>query len=295
MDNIKYSFAEPFSKLQNAAIPTLVECFDEWQMFTKLYGFTFPFYEVSFVAIDQDTNKVIAHVGIMPFTITNSNNEKLKVAGLASVATSNNYRKRGIANKLCNLARDWAKENNFDLMALYTAFFRVYESCNWSIYNTTYQVYQNPNFNDTTYPGLSSKELTSTHKEIIQNAFSKEEPFNGLVTRNNGNYFHDWDRLFRESFCQWYIKNDSYILAIENVIAEAAGNPSDLISLAQNFSSSFTSQDCKIAKLLQQNNWIPQDITEDKLPFWHGERAMTLPLNNKGKEANLFFSLSDKF
>ena len=50
----------------------------------------------------------------MPFTITNSNNEKLKVAGLASVATSNNYRKRGIANKLCNLARDWAKENNFD-------------------------------------------------------------------------------------------------------------------------------------------------------------------------------------
>ena len=97
MENIKYSFAEPYSSLQNAAIPTLVESFDEWKMFTEKYGFTFPFYEASFVAIDQNTNKVIAHAGIMPFTIRNSNNETLKVAGLASVATSCNYRKKGIA------------------------------------------------------------------------------------------------------------------------------------------------------------------------------------------------------
>ena len=295
MENIKYSFAEPYSSLQNAAIPTLVESFDEWKMFTEKYGFTFPFYEASFVAIDKNTNKVIAHAGIMPFTIRNSNNETLKVAGLASVATSCNYRKKGIAAKLCSYAKDWALEHNFDLMALYTAFFRVYESCNWSIYNTSYKIYKNPAFNGIIPQGLAGFQLTEEQKAIIKTAYNKETPFNGCVTRNNGDYFHDWDRLFRESFCTWYIKNNSYILIIEDVIAEAAGSEEDLLELAQNFASSFTSPNAKITKLLAQNNWTYEDVEESNLPFWHGERAMTLPLNNKGKEANLFFSLSDKF
>jgi GNAT superfamily N-acetyltransferase len=295
MEKIKYLFANPYSQLQNEAIPTLMECFDEWQMFTQMYGFTFPFYEVSFLAIDENTNKVIAHAGIMPFTMTNSDKKVLKVAGLASVATSPQYRKRGIANKLCTLAKEWAIANNFDLMALYTQFFRVYESCNWSIYNTTYQAYQNPNFNGTVVPGLLGSQLTLQQKEIIQSAYNNEEPFTGFVKRNNGDYFHDWNRLFRESFCQWYIKNDSYILAIENVIAEAAGDPKDLLALAQNFPSSFTSKDSKIATILKENNWTKQNLKEEELPFWHHERVMTLPLTKEGKNATLFFSLSDKF
>ena len=133
MSDIKFVFAGEGTELQNNSVPMLAECFEEWRDLQALNGNRFAIREISFVALN-DRDEVVGHVGIMPFDVLNGKGGIIRMAGIASVGTSPAYRGRGIAARLCNDAAEWAKENGFDCMPLYTAFNRVYESCGWSNY-----------------------------------------------------------------------------------------------------------------------------------------------------------------
>ena len=105
-DRIEYFHAAPGSIEQNACIPMLAVCFDEFVQLRKMYGDIMPFTEESFVARCSN-GRIAGHAGIMPITVYGNEGKILKLAGIASVAVHPDFRRRGIAAQLCENAAAW--------------------------------------------------------------------------------------------------------------------------------------------------------------------------------------------
>lgn len=287
---IKFVFAGEKTELQNASINVLEECFEEWRIFTAKYGRKFSFQEISFAALNEE-DEVIAHVGLMPFEVSDGNGGVIAMAGVASVATGIAYRKRGIASQLCSNAAAWAKENGFDCLPLYTAFNRVYESCSWQNVPVCGVILENKNVVPCQFK--KGSELTAEEREFIIDCYNKMPDFKGKVKRPREWAFHSWERVFRDIFLTWNVTSGGYAVKFEDTLAEffaLDGNAADLCGGA---ATAFLSPDCPQLEKLLDGGWCR--IAENTPPeCWHGENVMFRNVSKKNCDG-LFFSLTDKF
>ena len=267
----------------------LAECFEEWQEIQARNGNRFGIREISFVALNE-ADEVVGHVGIMPFDVLDGNGKIIRMAGIASVGTSPAYRGRGIAARLCNDAAEWAEKNGFDCMPLYTAFNRVYESCGWTNYPMQSLFLTDPN--GSFKPGKKGAELTADEREFIIDCYNRIPEFAGKVLRTRDKSFHGWNRVFRETFFDWYLNDDGYAVAFEGVLAEFFVSDGNLSKLLNGIGSAFLSKNFPGVESLLDNGWQIA-ATNGKPDCWHGENVMTRNINAVG--GNIFYSLTDKF
>ena len=292
----KFLFAGNDSTHQAAAVDMLGKCFDEWVDFAAVYGKKFPFLEESFVCYDEN-NSMLGHVGIMPFEIFDGKGGTLRCAGLASVGTAPEARNRGIANKLCSMAAEWAKAEGFDIMLLYTAAARVYEKSAWKKFVPDNIILQNPAPAAPQYAWKSSAELTDSEKAVIIECYNTSKPFSGKIKRSSDSkFFHSWQWMWQNPLARWQVNDSMYVLMIEDVIAEINGNPDPqtLQHLLGSASSAFLSPQDPAVKLLQQLSWSAAPSSETPA-CWHGEAAMYKPLNGNTLPLITAMPLADKF
>lgn len=289
MSDIKFVFAGEDTELQRNAIPMLARCFEEWQMFHAKYGNKFIFREISFVALNEK-DEIVGHVGIMPFDVLDGEHNVIRMAGIASVGTDPEYRGRGIASQLCRNAAEWADENGFDCLPLYTSFNRVYESCGWE--NFDMRSVSIVNRNPREKKGRKGSELTAVEKAFIMNCYDRMGVFAGKVIRTNDNAFHGWDRIFRETFFDWYIDKNGYAVAFEGVLAEFFALDGDASKLVSDITSAFLPEKFPGVGALLDNDWLVSGVNMNP-DCWHGENVMTCNLKNVPDD--IFYSLTDKF
>lgn len=287
---LEFVFAGIGTKLQENAITVLEECFEEWRMFTAKYGRKFSFQEISFVALNEQ-KEIVSHVGLMPFEVSDGQGNLIKMAGVASVATSVNYRKRGIAAQLCRNAAEWAEENGFDCLPLYTAFNRVYESCSWENYPACGVILQNGNFKPCNFK--AGKDLTPEEKDFIIDCYNKMPDFKGKVKRPLEWAFHSWERVFRDVFLTWNVTSGGYAVKFEDTLAEFYALDGNVENLCAGAENAFLSSDFPQLANLTAGKW--HKISENTPPeCWHGENVMLRKIKSQLKN-DLFFSLVDKF
>lgn len=289
MHDIRFIFAGEDSELQRKSVPMLARCFEEWQMFQAQFGNRFPFREISFAALNEN-DEIVGHVGIMPFDVSDGKGGIIRMAGIASVGTAPEYRKRGIAAKLCRNAADWAQKNGFDVLPLYTSFFHVYESCGWNIYHVKSVELANKSFSP--LKGKKGADLNADERKFIIDCYRHMPDFCGKVIRTEDNAFHGWDRIFRETFFDWYVDDNGYAVSFEGVLAEFCTLNGDAANLTKGIGSAFLSRNFSGIDILKCSGW--QLASENREPLcWHGENVMTR--NIKSIPPDIFFSLTDKF
>ena len=290
-DRIEYFHAAPGSIEQNACIPMLAVCFDEFVQLRKMYGDIMPFTEESFVARCSN-GRIAGHAGIMPITVYGNEGKILKLAGIASVAVHPDFRRRGIAAQLCENAAAWAEENGFDALPLYTGFNRVYESCCWQNYMTGSVLLTNPCVKE--IRGKSGRELSASEKEMIISCYENGAVFPGKTIRSKDQLFHGWARMFDTQEFTWHVGDAGYALEWENTIAEMAGQ-GNWADLCGGIKMAFLSPWDPCVEKLVSAGWQVTAQNDNSPVFWHGENAMLRCCKKKTVPEKLFFSLADKF
>lgn len=288
---LNYFHALPGSEDQNNCIPMLAVCFDEFVQLQKVCGNHMPFTEESFIARCAD-GRIAGHVGIMPMKAYDGKGNVLKLAGIASVGVHPDFRRRGIAVQLCENAAAWAKENQYDILPLYTGLNHVYESCGWKDYTVKSVTLKNPSCSDR--GGCSGKELTGDAKSFVISCYENAAVFPGKIIREKDTLFHSWSRMFRSSEFTWHVGDNGYALEWENTVAEVCGN-GDIAALCKNIPQAFLSPADPAVGALIAAGWQVVAENDDHPEFWHGENAMLRGIDNCCVPADLFFSLADKF
>lgn len=285
-----YSGCDDLS-VQAQAVDMLGRCFAEWRQFKAQYGSSFPFLEHSFTAWDE--NKVLAgHVGVMPMEISDGSGSFIKVAGLASVGVDPAFRGCGIAHELCIKAAEWAEENGFELMMLYTDVPRVYQKSSWQICDAPGVVLiPDAATDERNLADLKcGSELSAAEKALIIAQYEALEPLAGRVRRSlDQHYYHSWEWVFKNPLNRWLIMPDGYMLFTDNTLSEIAGDVSSAAVLGRQ--AFLSSSDPAIPQLLQQR-WRQQDGLPE---CWHGECAMIKPLGGRHYPEKIFFPAADKF
>lgn len=283
---MEYIQASPFSREQCDCVPMLAVCFDEFVEFRKRYGERFPFAEESFIARTADA--VAGHTGVMPVQVCAGEGKVLKLGGIASVAVHPDFRRRGIAADLCNMAAEWADNSGYDMLPLYTGLNRVYESCGWQNYRM--QSVTLINRSPVERKGRSGAELTAEEKEIIISCYEEMPEFPGKVIRTKDTYFHSWERMFNETFFTWYVGDDGYALEYAGFVAEGTS-----ASLCSGMKQAFLSPEDALVEKLLACGWCIEKHNDNAPACWNGENVMIRPCAGKELPSNIFFSLADKF
>ena len=289
MSDIRFVFAGEGTELQNNSVPMLARCFEEWQIFQERNGNRFTFREISFAALNEK-DEIVGHVGIMPFDVLDGNNGVIRMAGIASVGTDPDFRGRGIAANLCRMAAEWAKDNGFDCLPLYTSFNRVYESCGWQNYPVSSISLVNRNCKKK--KGRKGSDLSSTEKAFIMDCYDRTGEFAGKVIRTNDNAFHGWDRIFRETFFDWYVDKNGYAVAFEGVLAEFYAANGDASELVSGIKTAFLPEKYPAVGALLDGDWQVSAVNTAP-DCWHGENVMTCDIRKM--KTDIFYSLTDKF
>ena len=288
---LNYFHAAPYSPEQDACIPMLAVCFDEFVQLQKVCGNRLPFTEESFVARTQE-GRIAGHVGIMPMKAYAGNGKVIKLAGIASVGVHPDFRKRGIAVQLCENAAKWAEENQYDVLPLYTVLNRVYESCGWKNYTVKSVTLENPFFKEK--GGCSGRELTDENKAFIADCYEHGAVFPGKIIREQDTLFHSWKKMFRSSEFTWHVGENGDALEWENTVAEVYGT-GDIAALCKNIKRAFLSPADPAVQALKAANWREVAVNDNAPEFWHGENAMIRTVAGKEFPEDIFFSLADKF
>ena len=292
----KFSMRLLSAEEQAKILPLLGKCFpDYWEQIASECG-KMPFEEISFAAFDGD--RPVGHCGIIPYTIWCEGNLS-RMAGIASVATDPDYRKMGIAVNLCRFAAQWAQENGFASLPLYTGFFRVYEAANWR----KMDVPETVSVKVSAPPVLwrHGSELTSAEKTQIIDIYNNSENFNGKVLRQDSGTLHSWARVFGEPGFTFAKIPDAYAIKADSAVIELGF--ADVMPLAarKDFFASLAengSVECLLAPTAA-NTQIISGFSQEKstIDAMHGERPMVLDLGsgNFHTRYTIFFPVADKF
>lgn len=289
MENLKdfeFLHAAPGSAEQNACLPMLGVCFDEWKGDIP----RMPFVEESFIARTSD-GRVAGHVGLMPMRV-HGGKGTLRVAGIASVGVDPAFRRRGLAAELCRRAADWAAEQRYDSLALYTGVNRVYAVCGWQDYPVRSLTLENPAPSE--HPGRPGPDLTEDEKASIVKWYEAGPVFPGKVIREEKALFHSWEQVFRTPDFSWYTGKGGYALVYHGVLAEMAG-PGLSRDLFRGVKTAFLSPDDPAAERLLAAGWRIAARDEAHPAAWGGENVMIRPVGEGRAFPGLFFSLADKF
>ena len=285
-NDIAFLYAAPGSAEQNACLPMLAVCFDEWKGDIS----RMPFVEESFIARSCD-GRIAGHVGIMPMRI-HGDNRVLRAAGIASVGVHPEFRRRGIAARLCGQAAAWAAERGYDLLALYTGVNRVYEVCGWRDYSVNSLTLENPAPSGKT--GKRGSELTGAERDAIAEWYDAGPVFRGKVIREKKSFFHSWEQLFRSPDFFWHTGKDGYALEYHGVLAEAGGAELSA-DLFRGVKTAFLSPEDPVAERLLSAGWRIAARNEAHPACWGGENVMARAAAGGSVPSGLFFSLADKF
>ncbi len=280
---------------QKMILPLLGTCFpDYWEQIAVKSG-KMPFEEISFAAFDKD--KAVAHCGVIPYEIKCDNNI-FKMAGIASVATLPEYRNQGLAAKLCCTAAQWAKENKFTSLPLYTAHFRVYEVNNWEILHTPPALKIVSGKKTAAISWCKGCELSDAEKNNIIRLYESSPGFNGKVIRKNSGTLHSWDRIFNEPDFRFAAVPKMYAVKVDNTVIEL------------NFdfhNTSLADRKRLFYQLGAENIHLPEtpifqelfsgvEFEISNIDIAHGEKVMIRDIDAYFHKLNrIFFPIADKF
>ena len=140
--------------------------------------------------------------------------------------------------------------------------------------------------------GRKGMELSDAEKDFIIECYNSMADFSGKVVRHNDRNFHDWKRIFREQFFDWYVNENGYAAAFEGVLAEFRALNPDGIKLCRNMKTAFLPENFPDIEHLYADGWKKRSVN-DAPDCWHGEKVMLRNINSVPQ--NIFFSLVDKF
>ena len=273
---------------QPLILELLGSCFpDYWEQLALKNG-RMPFYEISFAEFDG--TKLIGHCGIIPYDIY-CRGKVFPMGGIASVVVDPAYRNRGIARDLCNFSADWAKTHGFISLPLYTAHFRVYESCRWQklpVPSTLQFAFLPP----PQIPARSKESLTEKEKMSIIALYESAAKFNGKVIRQTAGTLHSWERIFAEPEFTFSLIPGGYAIIASGVVIEANFAPDvryeDAVSLIGNRPFYLPT----VPEVLAGTEFIASTVDP-----MHGERPMfrDLDANDFHLRNRIFFPVTDKF
>ena len=287
---------------QPAALPLLARCFPDYWEQTAARNKVFPFDEISFGAFMG--NEIVGHCGIIPYAISDGAGGRFIFGGIASVAVAPEARGQGIARKLCLFAKDWAMENGYDSLPLYTGKDRVYESAGWHGYTSTQPrqiVFPNDNQQNSTQ-ALGGNELPDNVRARFIDLYERQD-FCGKVLRGMNREYLGWRRIFQDpahrfaygdgitaiffddTLAECFAENDVPDMDICRFLAQYAFN-GELICALHDTSPIWTALANAGCKSLPCN----KDIM-------HGEHQMTLDISPSMPHYNriIHYSLVDKF
>ena len=291
MSDIEVKFIGDDQELQCPALDLLARCFEVWAERKRVFG-KFPFRELSFVAFDGGI--ACGHLGIIPLESFAEDGSIIRLAGVASVAVIPEYRKRGVAGKMCEAASLWAQENGFDAMPLYTSVMRVYEKSSWTVFPVEMQTLKAPEIT-TGSENLwkSSAALSEEEKAFIIRCYENMPPLPGRIIRVTDAYAaNSWQRLFGKDNLLWHLAPQGYILAVDNVIGEVCGKVESFpAGVNKAFLSIHDAAYCQLVNCGWQKDLPPQALQE----CWDGEVAMMKIFHPEKIPAKLFFPLANKF
>ena len=292
---ISILFAGEDLELQRQAVDVLARCFGVWQKRKEMFHGRFPFRELSFVAIADGA--VVGHAGIIPFEVQSSDSRNLRFAGIASVAVAPEWRNLGIAGKLCQRAAEWAAEQGFDAMPLYTERVNVYRHCGWEMFPSGMATLTSP-FREaqdmTTW--LTSAELSPSDKELIICSYDQLDRMPGRVVRvEDPKSAMSWSYLFSKAGCRWKIFSTGYLLAMDGVLAEYGGDIDAGMVDASGVGSALLSPADPLCAGLTGAGWRKQIHLNDLPECWENEAVMMRVLPGRSVPEELFFPLANKF
>lgn len=291
MDDIEVIFTGDDPAAQQMALDVLARCFPVWAERKRIFK-RFPFRELSFIAKDGD--KCCGHLGLIPMETYGNDGALIRLAGVASVAVLPEYRKSGIAGKLCQAAACWAEKNGFDALPLYTSVMRVYEKNNWQIFPVEMSTLKAPETtSDTGDFWKTSAALSNEEKSFIIRCYENMPPLPGRIIRLADDYAaNSWHRLFSKNNALWHLTSSGYILALDGVICEVCGTIS---TVPPGIFKAFLSIHDPYYCVLNNAGWLP-DLPPQQLPeCWDGEVAMMKIINPEKIPSGIFFPLANKF
>ena len=291
VDNIEVKFIGDDPVSQQSALDVLARCFPVWAERKRIFK-RFPFREFSFIA--ENNGICCGHLGVIPMEAYGHNGTLIRLAGVASVAVLPEYRKLGIAGRLCQAATCWAEENGFDAMPLYTSLMRVYEKNNWQIFPVKMSTLKAPvEISDTGNFWKNSTDLSEEEKSFIIRCYRNMPPFPGRIIRLDDDYAaNSWHRLFNKDNCRFHLTKSGYILSLDGVIAEVCGTIS---AIPPGITKAFLSIHDPAYAMLKKSGWL-SDLPPQQLPeCWDGEVVMMKILSPDKIPSDILFPLAHKF
>lgn len=282
---------------QHLVLPLLGAAFpDYWEQLALKQG-KMPYEEISFAAFDGNT--VAGHCGVIPYCIW-CDGAVVPMAGIASVAVAPEYRKQGIARELCRFSAQWAKEEKFVSLPLYTAFCRVYESAGWQVRDTPSAKIIVSGKKTAALSWERGIFLSDREKENIIRLYNDSPEFSGKVLRDDSGRLHSWERIFAEPEFRFAVVPKMYAVKAGDTIIEIAFDRQ---------ATSVADRKRLFYQLGVQKLYLPEteqiqellegveleDITSDEV--LHGEKVMILDIGGHDFQNSnrVFFPVTDKF
>ena len=292
MDHIRCQFAGDDPAVQREAVDLLARCFEVWAERKVAFKGRFPFREHSFVARNH-TGEVVGHLGIIPFDVRSGKGDTISMAGVASVAVAPECRKLGIAGMLCQQAAEWAEQNHFAAMPLYTSVFRVYEKNGWQTAASNGYLLKNPRPQNDFSQWKTGTELTCDEQNMIKELYCRRRDIAGWVVRTGDPYDAvSWQRLFSKPGYLWYIHDSGYLLSVDGTLAEVCG---DIPAEHAGMDFAFLAKHDPACAGLISAGWCDVSGDYPQPPCWEGEAVMNKVITPGMLPENLFFPLPHKF
>lgn len=282
---------------QHLILPLLGKSFpDYWEQLALKNG-KMPYEEISFAAFEGD--KVVGHCGIIPYRIL-CDNSVVPMAGVASVAVAPDYRKRGIARELCCFAAQWAKEEKFVSLPLYTAHCRVYESAGWAVLETLGAKRIVSGKKTAALSWEHGSLLSEKEKENIIRLYNNSPEFAGKVLRDDIGTLHSWERIFAEPEFRFAVVPKMYAIKTGNTVIEIAFDiPETSVADRKRLFYQLGVQklflpETEIVKELLAGVEFEEISPDDVM---HGEKVMVLDVDGRNfhDSRQIFFPITDKF
>ena len=281
---------------QHLILPLLGDAFpDYWEQLALKQG-KMPYEEISFAAFDG--TDVVGHCGVIPYRIW-CENSVVPMAGIASVAVAKEYRNRGIARELCTFAAQWAKQEKFVSLPLYTEHFRVYESASWQIFETPSARRVISGKKTAALSWEKGSGLTDREKENIIRLYKDSPLFNGKVLRDESDTLHSWERIFAEPEFRFAVVPKMYAIKTGDTVIEIAFDiPETSVADRKRLFYQLGVQklflpETEIVKELLAGVEFEEISPDDVM---HGEKVMVLDIaENFHCGRNIFYPIVDKF
>lgn len=220
---ISYRTIEPCSPEQDGVIPLLGRCFpNHWGK--RPPGSPFPYNGRSFIAEDGD--RKVGHAAVMRFEIR-IRGKVYTVGGIASVGVDPEYRKLGIAGKLCSNIFDYCRDNGYAMVTLITGVGRVYEKVGWCYYTNAVPFRTLSGKADST--GVIVKradDLSAADREHIIRCQLAGADFSGKFNRYEGpKVKHSWSAVLSRRNLIFSLSANGYAIADAKGVLEDLNAP----------------------------------------------------------------------